>query len=65
MKLNSVFKRCKSVPVYQYIISRGRITQKTVDATLARLARRKHQYVKAKKYLSSLTLHDLASPAPD
>jgi hypothetical protein len=65
MKLNAIFKACTSVPVYQYLLSRGRITQKTVDATLARLARYKHKYVKEKKYLSSLTLHDLASPAPD
>jgi hypothetical protein len=68
IRLNSVFKACTSVAVYQYILSRGRITQQTVDATLVRLvrlARWKHKYVKAKQYLSSLTLHDLACPPPD
>jgi hypothetical protein len=56
LKLNSIFKRCTSIPVYQYLISRGRIKQKTIDATLARLDL--HLYVKAKQYLRSLSLHD-------
>jgi hypothetical protein len=64
IRLNSVFKRCTSVPVYQYIMSRGTITQKTIDATLKRLARHKHNYMKEKKYLRSLTLHEVSSPAP-
>jgi hypothetical protein len=34
MKLNAIFKACTSVRVYQYLLSRGRIKQKTVDATL-------------------------------
>jgi hypothetical protein len=65
IRLNSVFKRCTSVPVYQYLLSRGKITQKTVDATLKRLSRHKHKYVEVKQYLSSLSLHDLACPPPD
>jgi hypothetical protein len=58
LELNSVFKLCTEIPVYQYIMSRGRIKQKTVDATLARLSHYKYEYMDEKKYLSSLSLQD-------
>jgi hypothetical protein len=55
LRLNSIFKECDSVPVYQYLLSQGGITQKTVDATLARLEE-SDGHVKAKNYLRSLSL---------
>jgi ribosomal protein L39E len=61
LRLNKVFKQCNKIPVYQYIMSQGRIKQKTVDATLARLTLYKHKYVEEKKYLTSLSLQDGSS----
>jgi hypothetical protein len=58
LQLNSVFKQCTSVSVYQYLMSQGQVTQKTVDATLARLEQSKYPHVKAKQYLHSLSLQD-------
>jgi hypothetical protein len=52
IRLNSLFKQCTSVPVYEYIISQGTITQTTLDATLARM--KEYKYVEAEKYLRSL-----------
>jgi hypothetical protein len=57
LRLNKVFKQCNKIPVYQYLLSQGRIKQKTVDATLSRL-KRSSGYIKAKKYLRSLNLQD-------
>jgi hypothetical protein len=57
LSLNSIFRECTKIPVYQYLMSQGTITQKTVDATLARL-KRSIGRVKAKKYLRSLSLQD-------
>jgi hypothetical protein len=57
LSLNKVFKRCTKIPVYQYLLSQGRITQKTVNATIARL-RRFNAYSEATKYLRSLNLQD-------
>jgi hypothetical protein len=57
LRLNKVFKHCNKIPVYQYILSQGGITQKTVDATLARLEQ-SYSYDKAKNYLRSLSLQD-------
>jgi hypothetical protein len=56
IRLNKIFKQCTSVSVYQYLLSQGRIKQKTIDATLARIEL--HRCVKAKKYLRSLSLPD-------
>jgi hypothetical protein len=65
IRLNSVFKRCTKIPVYQYLLSQGLIKQQTVDATIARLKQSRHNHSRAERYLRSLSLHDLASPAPD
>jgi hypothetical protein len=55
IRLNSVFKRCTKIPVYQYLMSKGRIKQKTVDAMLYVLEQ-SNDYVEEKKYLRSLIL---------
>jgi hypothetical protein len=60
LRLNSIFKQCTKIPVYQYLLSQGRIKQKTVDATLAWL-KQSDSYVKAENYLSSLNLQDRGS----
>jgi hypothetical protein len=52
---NDIFKACTKIPVYRYLLSQGSITQKTVDATIARLEA-SGRHVKAKNYLSSLSL---------
>jgi hypothetical protein len=57
LSLNKVFKRCNQIQVYQYLLSQGSITQKTVNATLARLES-SNIYFEAKKYLNSLNLQD-------
>jgi hypothetical protein len=55
LKLNKIFKQCRKIPVYQYLLDNGSITQKTIDATIAKL-KRSNGYVKEEKYLSSLSL---------
>jgi hypothetical protein len=55
LRLNSIFRECTKIPVYQYLLSQGSITQKTVDATLAKLESY-HGNVKAKNYLRRLSL---------
>jgi hypothetical protein len=55
LSLNSVFKQCIKIPVYQYLMSKGRIKQKTVDAMLSVLEA-SNGYVIERKYLSSLNL---------
>jgi hypothetical protein len=57
IKLNSIFKECTNVPVYQYLLSRGRIKQKTVDATLD-ILEEFNGYVQEEQYLRSLILQD-------
>jgi hypothetical protein len=60
LRLNAIFKRCSKISVYQYLMSQGSISQKTVNATLARL-NDYNMYVKAKNYLRSLNLQDGSS----
>jgi hypothetical protein len=55
LSLNAIFKRCTTIPVYQYLMSQGSISQKTVDTTLSVLEQ-SNDYVEEKKYLSSLNL---------
>jgi hypothetical protein len=62
LSLNKVFKQCTKVPVYQYLMSQGTIKQKTIDATIKRM-KGTDRYMKVKKYLRSLSLHDLSSPS--
>jgi hypothetical protein len=55
LSLNAIFKRCTTIPVYQYLMRQGRIKKKTVDITLSVLEQ-SNGHVEAKKYLRSLNL---------
>jgi hypothetical protein len=57
LRLNKIFKECNSVPVYQYLLSQGRIRQKTIDATLARLEEF-NGYMREEQYLRSISWQD-------
>jgi hypothetical protein len=52
LRLNSIFKECTKIPVYRYLMSKGRITQETANTTLARLEQ-SNKHDKAKNYLRS------------
>jgi hypothetical protein len=65
LKLNSVFKLCTKISVYRYLLSQGMIKQKTIDITLDRLERSKHNRAVAKKYLRSLSLPNGGSSSSD
>jgi hypothetical protein len=64
LRLNKIFMLCDSIPVYQYLLAKGRIKQKTIDATLA-ILEEFNGYVREEQYLRSLSLQDVSSPSSD